>query len=78
MSSSVLVAGLGDVGVRTARQLLDTPGVDRVVVAARRLDHAKSVAAALHDGATPWELGFRVARRALRHPSRSRCRRGST
>ena len=54
--SSVLVAGLGDVGVRTARQLLDTPGVDQVYVAAHDLDHARTVASALHDGATPWEL----------------------
>ncbi|MFI5047678.1 MAG: hypothetical protein ACHQIG_11500 [Acidimicrobiia bacterium] len=54
--SSVLVAGLGDVGVRTARQLLDTPGVDRVYVAARHLDQARTIASALHDGATPWEL----------------------
>lgn len=52
-----MVAGLGDVGVRTARQLLDTPGVDHVVVAARTRGRAESVAAALHDGATPWELG---------------------
>ena len=30
--TTVLVVGLGDVGVRAARQLLDTPGIDRVVV----------------------------------------------
>jgi hypothetical protein len=53
--TTVLVAGLGDVGVRTARQLLDTPGIDRVVVAARSLNHAREVAAALHDGAEPVE-----------------------
>jgi hypothetical protein len=51
-----MVAGLGDVGVRTARQLLDTAGVDRVYVAARRRAHADSVVAALHDGASAWEL----------------------
>ena len=55
--STVLVAGLGEVGVRTARQLIDTPGVDRVIVAARRLEHAREVAGALHDGAEPLQLG---------------------
>jgi Shikimate / quinate 5-dehydrogenase len=54
---TVLVVGLGEVGVRAARQLIDTPGVDRVIVAARRLDHAREVAAALHDGAEPYRLG---------------------
>ena len=51
-----MVAGLGDVGVRTARQLLDTPGVEQVFVAARSHGRADTVASALHDGATPWEL----------------------
>ena len=55
--STVLVAGLGEVGIRAARQLIDTPGVDRVIVAARRLEHAREVASALHDGAEPYELG---------------------
>ena len=55
--STVLVAGLGEVGVRTARQLIDTPGVDRVIVAARRLEHARDISAALHDGAEPLQLG---------------------
>ena len=55
--STVLVVGLGEVGVRTARQLIDTPGVDRVLVAARHLEHAREVAAALHDGAEPLQLG---------------------
>ncbi len=55
--STVLVAGLGEVGVRTARQLIDTPGIDRVIVAARRLEHAREVAGALHDGAEPLQLG---------------------
>ncbi|MFN8027503.1 MAG: hypothetical protein U0W40_14445 [Acidimicrobiia bacterium] len=49
--STVLVVGLGQVGVRTARQLLDTPGVDRVLVGARDLDDAREVATALDDGA---------------------------
>src|SRR5262249_4593888 len=49
--STVLVVGLGEVGVRAARQLLDTPGVDRVLVSARSPEHARNVAGALHDGA---------------------------
>jgi hypothetical protein len=49
--TSVLVAGLGETGVRTARQLLDTPGVDRVTVGARSAPRARAVAQALHDGA---------------------------
>jgi hypothetical protein len=52
-----MVAGLGEVGVRAARQLIDTPGIERVIVAARRLEHAREVAAALHDGAEPYRLG---------------------
>ena len=58
--TSVLVAGLGETGVRTARQLLDTPGVDRVFVAATTERHAESIAEALHDGAEPWVLGHDV------------------
>jgi hypothetical protein len=54
--SAVLVAGLGDVGVRTARQLLDTPGIDRVLVAARTQARAREVASALQDGAEPFVL----------------------
>ena len=49
--STVLVVGLGQVGVRAARQLLDTPGVDRVLVGARDLGDAREIADALHDGA---------------------------
>jgi Shikimate / quinate 5-dehydrogenase len=49
--TSVLVVGLGETGVRTARQLLDTPGVDRVTVGARSAPRARAVAQALHDGA---------------------------
>jgi hypothetical protein len=54
--STVLVVGLGDVGVRTARQLLDTPGVDRVLVAGSHLEHAQQTARALQDGAEAVEL----------------------
>jgi hypothetical protein len=55
--STVLVVGLGEVGVRAARQLIDTPGVDRVLVAAPRLEDAREVASALHDGAEAYRLG---------------------
>lgn len=54
--STVLLAGLGEVGVRAARQLLDTDGVDRVLVADRHVAHAQETARALHDGAEPIEL----------------------
>jgi saccharopine dehydrogenase-like NADP-dependent oxidoreductase len=55
--TTALVVGLGEVGIRAARQLIDTPGVERVIVAARRLEHARDVASALHDGAEPYQLG---------------------
>ncbi len=55
--STVLVAGLGEVGIRASRQLIDTPGVDRVIVADRHLEHAREVATALHEGAEPYRLG---------------------
>jgi hypothetical protein len=55
--STVLVVGLGEVGVRAARQLIDTPSIDRVIVASRRLERAREVATALHDGAEPYRLG---------------------
>ena len=55
--STVLVFGLGEVGIRASRQLIDTPGVDRVIVADRHLEHAREVATALHDGAEPYRLG---------------------
>ena len=54
--TDALVVGLGDVGVRAARQLLDTPGIDRLYVASRQFERAETVASALHDGATPWEM----------------------
>lgn len=54
--SSVLLVGLGDVGVRAARQLLDTPGVDRVLVAAHDVERARAVAVALHDGVEAIDL----------------------
>src|SRR5262245_42963670 len=54
--TTVVVAGLGETGIRTARQLLDTPSIDRVIVASHRETHAREVAQALHDGAEPWTL----------------------
>ena len=45
--STVLLVGAGEVGVRAARQLLDTPGVDRVIVGARNGARAHDVARAL-------------------------------
>lgn len=54
--STVLLAGVGEVGVRAARQLLDTPGVDRVLVAARNRARAQETARALDDGAESFEL----------------------
>ena len=54
--SSVLLAGLGEVGVRAARQLLDTDGIDRLLVADRHESHARETARALHDGAEAIEL----------------------
>jgi hypothetical protein len=45
--TTLLLAGAGAVGVRAARQFIDTPGVDRVLVTARRADRADEVAAAL-------------------------------
>jgi hypothetical protein len=55
--STVLLAGLGEVGVRAARQLLDTPGVDRLLIAGRSLGAAQDAARALHDGAEAVDLG---------------------
>ena len=54
--STVLVVGAGEVGVRAARQLLDTPGISRVIVGARNAARAHDVARALDDGAESTEL----------------------
>lgn len=45
--TAVLLVGAGAVGARTARQLADTPGVKRVVVADRSRSRAEGVAGAL-------------------------------
>jgi hypothetical protein len=45
--STILLAGLGAVGARAARQLADTPGVDRLLVTGRDLQRTEIVAEAL-------------------------------
>ena len=45
--STILLAGAGAVGARTARQLTDTPGIDRLLVVDRRTAQAESVVAAM-------------------------------
>ncbi|MCZ7527841.1 MAG: hypothetical protein M5U14_16575 [Acidimicrobiia bacterium] len=57
--SVVLVAGAGAVGVRAARQLVETPGVEKVVVAERRGHRGEAVARALGDRgeALRWRAG---------------------
>jgi hypothetical protein len=52
--TTLLLAGAGAVGVRATRQLLDTPGVDRVLVAARQRAKADELAAALGVEAVPF------------------------
>jgi saccharopine dehydrogenase-like NADP-dependent oxidoreductase len=49
--SAVLLVGTGDVGVRAARQLVDTPGLDRVLVASRDHGRAAELAGAMGEGA---------------------------
>ena len=44
---TILLDGAGAVGIRAARQLVDTPGVDRLLVSARGSSPAEEVAAAL-------------------------------
>ena len=53
--TTVLLVGAGAVGVRTARQLVDTPGVDRLLISARRGDRAAELARAV--GAEPVGYG---------------------
>jgi len=54
--TTVLLAGAGAVGARTARQLIETPGLDRLLVAARAIERARELAGALGAGATPVSL----------------------
>jgi hypothetical protein len=55
--ATVLLEGLGAVGIRAARQLVDTPGVDALLVAARSAVRRTEVAASLGDRAEAVELG---------------------
>ncbi len=49
--ATALVVGVGAVGTRAARQLVDTPGIERVLLADRDTDHVTEVADALGDDA---------------------------
>jgi hypothetical protein len=52
--TSVLLVGVGAVGLRAARQLAETPGLDRLLVTARRPERAAEAAAALRIEAVPF------------------------
>ena len=54
--TQVLLEGLGAVGIRAARQLVDTPGVDALLIASRSSTRAAEVATALGDRAHAVEL----------------------
>jgi len=43
--ATVLLDGLGAVGIRAARQLVDTPGLDTLLITARGSAHAAEIAA---------------------------------
>ena len=47
MSATVLLVGAGAVGARAARQLVDTPGIERVLVCGRRAERVHAVADAM-------------------------------
>src|SRR5262245_19162158 len=51
--SVALIVGVGAVGTRAARQLVDTAGIDRLLVADRDAQQAKEIADALGDKAQP-------------------------
>lgn len=50
--TTVLLAGTGAVGIRTARQLVETAGVDRLLVSDRHAERAAELAAAIGAEAT--------------------------
>jgi hypothetical protein len=54
--TTALVVGLGEVGIRAARQLVDTPGVERVLLSSRDGARLSDVAAALGPRATVVEF----------------------
>lgn len=49
--STVLLVGTGQVGIRAARQIVDTPGCDRLLIASSDPKRATTLAASLHAGA---------------------------
>jgi glutamyl-tRNA reductase len=49
--TTVLLVGAGAVGGRAGRQLLDTPGIDRVLVTDRSRERAEHLAATLGERA---------------------------
>ncbi len=55
--TTILLAGLGAVGARAARQLADTPGIDRLVVTDRDVARADAIAEALGDRVDALEWG---------------------
>jgi Semialdehyde dehydrogenase, NAD binding domain len=55
--TTVLLDGLGAVGIRAARQLVDTPGIDTVLLASRRSARAGEIAEALGERAQVVEIG---------------------
>ena len=52
----MLLVGLGDVGVRAARQLVETDGIDQVLIAGRRQRHVAELAESFGDRAEPFEF----------------------
>jgi hypothetical protein len=54
--ATVLLDGLGAVGIRAARQLVDTPGLDTLLINGRRSAHAAEIAASLGARAEAIEL----------------------
>jgi hypothetical protein len=54
--ATVLLDGLGAVGIRAARQLVDTPGLDTLLITARGSAHAAEIAASLGARAEAIEL----------------------
>jgi len=52
--TTVLLVGAGAVGVRAGRQLVDTPGLERLLVTARHADRAHELADALGGAVVPY------------------------
>jgi hypothetical protein len=55
--ATILLAGTGAVGIRAARQLVDTPGLDRLLIAGRNSSQVEEIAEALGDQARAVPLG---------------------